>query len=257
MLSQHLFLGLVFAPVVAPATPPEPEQEVATDLQREGAPPPHGPGRSHDTFVPEPAVFDLVRGLGAAAGELEVNSLFIMGLDAGELRWAPEVEWAFADGYAVELELPMVEREVDALKLALQGTLPLDAPGIRHGWQVFGEVGMRDPDVDAVAVYLLAARWSPEWSGLGMLGAKASLPSDADPYPRGILNLSLFYDASDAMTFGLEANTLLGEEDGSLVRLVPQAHWQVVDRLRIQVGGGVEWTPDALEPVAVLRAVLE
>lgn len=256
MLSQNLLLGLVLAPAVIPTTTPEPEQEVSADLDRPTTAL-HGSAGAHAVFVPEPAVFDLVRGLGASAGELEVNSLFVMGLEAGELRWAPEVEWAFADGYAVELELPMVDRELDALKLAVQGTLPLDAPGVRHGWQVFGEVGMRDPDVDAVAVYLLAARWSPEWSALGMVGAKASIPSDADPYPRGVLNLSLFYDASRAVTLGLETNTLLGEGEGSLVRVVPQAHWQIVDRLRVQAGGGVEWTPSGLEPVAVVRAILE
>jgi hypothetical protein len=92
---------------------------------------------------------------------------------------------------------------------------------------------------------------------MGMIGGKASLPSRADPYPRGIINLSIFYDISKAVTLGLETNTLLGEGQRSMARVVPQTHVQIVDRFRIQVGGGVEWTPLGLEPIAVLRAVLE
>lgn len=116
---------------------------------------------------------------------------------------------------------------------------------------------MRDPDVDVVGVYLLAARWSPAWSMLGMIGGKASLPSRAEPFPRGVVNLSVFYDVSKLATFGLETNALVGEGDRSLARVIPQIHWQVVDRFRLQFGGGVEWTPGDLQPIAVVRAVLE
>jgi len=47
--------------------------------------------------IPEPLMFDLVRGLGARQGELEVNSLADFPLNYTTTRgidWAPEVEYA-------------------------------------------------------------------------------------------------------------------------------------------------------------------
>ncbi len=74
--------------------------------------------------LPEPMVFDLVRGLGARAGELEANTLFMSPLRRGhaELAWAPEVAWAPIDDLALELELPVANMELEAVKLALQQT---------------------------------------------------------------------------------------------------------------------------------------
>jgi hypothetical protein len=61
-------------------------------------------------IIPEPMVFDMVRPLGARRGELEVNVLGLVPLkrDGGApaIEWAPEVEWAIRDGFAVEFELP-------------------------------------------------------------------------------------------------------------------------------------------------------
>ena len=57
--------------------------------------------------IPEPMVFDLVRPLGAARGELEVNSLFRLPVAReGRLLWAPEVEYTFADGYGIAIFSP-------------------------------------------------------------------------------------------------------------------------------------------------------
>ena len=73
--------------------------------------------------IPEPMIFDLVRDLGARQGELEVNSLFIVptdGADPTEAEIAPEIEYAVFDDFAVELELPFVEGELDSVKTALQ-----------------------------------------------------------------------------------------------------------------------------------------
>jgi hypothetical protein len=75
-------------------------------------------------LVPEPMVVDLVRNLGAMQGELEANVLFMLPLrNPWVPYWAPEVEIAFATGWAVELEVPIVGLHVDAFKLGLQGTL--------------------------------------------------------------------------------------------------------------------------------------
>src|SRR5688500_18024187 len=56
---------------------------------------------------PEPMVFDLVDPLGAPKGELEINTLMDFVPRTGKLEWQPEIEYAFADGYAAEFELPL------------------------------------------------------------------------------------------------------------------------------------------------------
>src|SRR5687768_4202682 len=61
---------------------------------------------SEELGIPEPLVFDLVRPLGSARGELEANTLMTRSSKTGQFAWAPEIEYAFANGYAVELELP-------------------------------------------------------------------------------------------------------------------------------------------------------
>jgi len=70
-------------------------------------------------------VFDLVRGLGAHAGEAEVNVLVLSGSPAhpGTLRYAPEVEVAFAHGFGVELELPFEGSDLHAIQGAVQGRI--------------------------------------------------------------------------------------------------------------------------------------
>ena len=46
---------------------------------------------------PEPMVFDMVRGLGAEQGEVEVNTLVLVPTDPAAAIWAPEIEAAVAD----------------------------------------------------------------------------------------------------------------------------------------------------------------
>ena len=70
--------------------------------------------------IPEPMVFDLVRGLGARRGELEFNTLSLVPFRHGgpKYEWAPEIEWAVADGFAVEYELPIFDTRIVAQKFA-------------------------------------------------------------------------------------------------------------------------------------------
>ena len=56
--------------------------------------------------IPEPLMFDLVRGLGAKQGELEINALAdfpVNHISHREVEWAPEIEYALFDGFAVLL----------------------------------------------------------------------------------------------------------------------------------------------------------
>ena len=138
------------------------------------------PGRY--PHIPEPMVFDMVRGLGARKGELEVNSLAVVRLNRGrpELSWAPEIEWAFRDNLAVELEVPMVDHHLDALKIAFQGTMPKVSDAISQGAQFIGEYLLSTHDAKAVALYIVGRRIGG-WSLLGMGGARVLQSSARRP----------------------------------------------------------------------------
>ncbi len=85
--------------------------------------------------LPEPMVFDLVLPLGASKNEFEVNTLFQYDFANDSVELNPEFEYAYADGYGIELELPMKNTAIDAYKLALQGTFNfLNNRKFIHGW---------------------------------------------------------------------------------------------------------------------------
>lgn len=206
--------------------------------------------------IPEPLHFDMVRALGARRGELEVNTLALVSLRDGEVRWAPEVEWAFADGHAIEFEVPAVDRHVEALKGALQGTLPSPWECWTHGWQIFGEYELDDRTTDAVALYLFGQRFARQWSYLAMAGARGT----ATRLPQtlaALANLSLFFDAWEWLTIGVESNIATRFAARPEILVLPQVSWQITERLRLQTGAGIEFLDDTRSPVAALRVILE
>lgn len=226
----------------------------------EGETDPRRPGLFPGDYphIPEPLAFDLVRGLGAREGELEANSLVLVGLDTGRVTWAPEVEWAFADGYAVEFELPMVDRHLEALKLALQGTLPSDRFGhFAHGWQTFAEVSLDNGHTDAVLLYVFGHRLTRSWSYLTMIGARSTASKGGLSDWATVLNSSLFVDVREWWTAGLESNTWLDQHGEWRLRLLPQVHLQLSEHVRIQLGAGAEAQPSGLTPVVGTRFIME
>ncbi len=99
--------------------------------------------------IPEPMIFDLVRGLGARSGELEFNTLArfpVNRRDSRHTEWAPEGEYAVADGVVLELGLPFEDSELEAYKVAAQFTLgQLERAGFIHGAQfIFENVRHKD-----------------------------------------------------------------------------------------------------------------
>ncbi|MFO7561611.1 MAG: hypothetical protein R6X02_03120 [Enhygromyxa sp.] len=189
--------------------------------------------------IPEPLAFDLVRGLGARKGELEVNTLLIA--PVGELpHWAPEVEWAFADGAAIELELPIHGTELEAIKVAGQLTLPSGRrrPSFIQGMQAIVETPLHGPPLELSALYLAGYRFSPILSLGWMVGARAQIQPD-DPVAF-LHNLSVFADADERVTVGLETNLAISP-GGVEVLALPQLHLQLGRRFRIQLGVGVSW----------------
>lgn len=217
--------------------------------------------------IPEPMVFDLVRGLGARPGELEVNTLAHSSLRGGrqpEVTWAPEVEWAFAPGHAVELEFPLHNTSLEAVKLALQGTVGTGASGrFIHGWQAIGEmgVGRHARTLQGSALWLAGWRFDERWSVFGMTGARLSRdlvsPARESPMLEGLLNVSGFADLSPSVTLGLETNWAVARRDGLAALFMPQVHLGLMSHLRMQLGAGAQLHRGDLDPRLALRFIAE
>ncbi len=193
--------------------------------------------------IPEPMVFDLIRPLGAKRGEFEVNSLFRMTpFQTGHrrLQWAPEVEYAFLDGYGIEFELPMENQEVESYKGAIQGTLPGPLPSkFIHGWQALAEVSGFDRSHHKInMLYLAGVRWHPKWSVFTMTGAERE-SIDRTSYAF-LGNYTVFYHKSRTVTYGFETNWKGEGESGRGALLMPQIQIRKT-RINLQVGAGWRW----------------
>lgn len=208
--------------------------------------------------IPEPLNFDLVRGLGAKKGEVETNTLIVAhftGRGKPEFSWAPEVEWAFADGAAIEFELPLHGRELEAFKSAFQLTLPASSESFIHGVQVIGEYLMTERQVEASALYIAGAR-EGVFSTLWMAGARAITPMASQEQFDLLLNPNFSADLGEEVTVGLELNLALVAMRDVSVAIVPQVHWQVSQRVRVQVAAGT-FMEEKVVPAAFTRFVLE
>jgi len=207
--------------------------------------------------IPEPMVFDLVRPLGAAKGEFEVNSFFTQPLRGDRtLRWAPEIEYAFRQGTAVEFELPMAGTAIENYKVALQQKLPTDRtkPFI-HGVQGIGEVA-REGGWQATGVHIAGVRIRPQWSTLSMAGfqhqrgeqVRRTLP---------VFNQSLFHERWDRVVLGMELNWKGRHIESRQWLWMPQVHLKVYERLNLQFGAGYSARPGTRTPVVSWRLIRE
>src|SRR5690606_14286490 len=125
--------------------------------------------------IPEPLAFDLVRGLGARAGELEINTLAISPWSRrGPVEWAPEIEWAPRDDLALELELSIHNTQLHALKLALQFTFPhAHRRDFIAGWQLIGTYAPGERLLETTSLFIAGYRFDRRWSALAMAGLRA------------------------------------------------------------------------------------
>lgn len=209
--------------------------------------------------IAEPMVFDMVRPLGARAGELEVNTLAQTRLSGPDrvVEWAPEIELAVADGFAVELELPFEDGRVTDYKLGLQGTFgTLDGGKGVHGVQYLGVHNRDSGRWESSLLYLVGYRFNQRWSMMAMAGVGDVTFSGGDHHPRLLVNHSTFYDVSDASTLGLEFNLQTGHERRLLV--MPQLHQSITAKLSLQAGiGAVHEQAVGWRPQAGLRVIRE
>jgi hypothetical protein len=193
--------------------------------------------------VPEPMVFDLVRGLGAHKGELEANVLAVLPLESGDPTApaaAPEVEYAVIDDLAFELELPIEDGGLFSVKAAGQYTLGA-APqkGYIHGTQVIVERLVEADAWDLTALYIPAFRFDRHWSALFMLGLGGLVGPDVEDDVGTIANGTLFYRVNRTWTIGFELDSVLFANAGSSMLFMPQAHWHASELFTLQLGVGV------------------
>jgi hypothetical protein len=207
--------------------------------------------------VPEPLHFDLVRGMNAERGELEVNSLFVMPGRRGRpwVEWAPEIEYAILDGFALEFELPMVDDEVHALKLAVQARL-WARDNRMHGLQAIREDMIQHPGAESSLLWLSAWAMGRHWSLLGMAGGRYFQEHQADNGAAALVNLSVFREIGERAVVGLETNLMAGHHD-PFVLLAPQWHQAIAHDLKIQLGVGAQLDGGAWAPAGLLRFIVE
>lgn len=209
------------------------------------------------TEVPEPLFVDLVRGLGSVKGEWEINSLFYHSQgDFNNLHWAPEIEWAFANGSAVELELPMVGSNLRNYKGAFQKRFgPNGRSPTMHGMQIILESDTAFIQNDATLFYILAHRYDYRFSSMSLVGIQGDL--EVKRRPEIFINHTFFFNHTEEVDFGLEMNYRSGDASTRMAQIVPQLHLALKSGYKIQSGFGAAETNGIWSPLAVFRLIKE
>lgn len=208
--------------------------------------------------IPEPMIFDMVRPLGAKQGELEANTLVQRNLSGPRqsVKGGPEVEYAIADGFAMEFELPVEDIRVTGYKIGVQATFGTLAGGRGvHGLQYLGVYNRESSRWESSLIYLLGFRFNDRWSTMTMVGIGDVTVGGCDR-SNLIVNHATFYDVSEATTLGFEVNTRHGADRYTL--LMPQVHHAFTASLKVQAGlGVVREQGGAWRPHAGLRLIKE
>lgn len=218
-------------------------EEVVEEIERKKKPQVEAP------HIPEPLLFDLMRPLHAKKGELEVNTLAVFPRN-GKAHWAPEVEYAVADGVAIEFEFPFVNSHFESTKLGFQFRLGHNEKSV-HGIQVLGEFAASGPSQTSVsALYLYGHRFDETWSLMSMTGLQ-TVYGNQDREWRGLQNLSIFRNESEALTTGIELNWSFTSRDLlEELAITPQLHysfdkdWMVQTGVGMRKSDGNRWNPE-------------
>jgi hypothetical protein len=173
-----------------------------------------------------------------------------------DVLWAPEVEYAVVDGFALELELPFEGSELEAYKLAAQATF---GTAFRdryiHGTQLIAEYFDDRRLWELSLLYLAGGRLSDTWSVLVMLGGRTEAGDEGGNDSEALVNVNVFADLGPRLTIGLETDYAGGLAGRSETLLMPQVHWEATDHFMIQGGLGALLTPDESEARAALRLI--
>lgn len=186
---------------------------------------------------PEPMVFDLVDPLGAKKNELEINALFDYSSRTGFSEWSPEIEYSFMKGHAIEIELPIENKDLKEYKISLQGTLGMLLQGkMIHGWQTIGRRNNDDKTYGIEFLYLNDYKFNEKWSVMNMFGVRHLNIAQSREFI-GLSNNSVFYMYSRNIILGLELNNEIRAHNFHY-RLTPQIQYLINKNITLQLGGG-------------------
>lgn len=192
---------------------------------------------SEKPHIPEPMVFDLVRPLGVTKGELEMNSLMRYS-HHGHFEWSPEIEYALFDGFALELEMPFENLQLQEYKIAAQGTFGVfDNQHFIHGWQAIGYYDRHSHEYTGDLLYLNGYSTHNNWSFFNMFGIRIGQHENGI-IPTGLLNNSMFYAFSERFTAGIELNNEFNHAKRWNYLVTPQLHIDMSQNVSLQLGAG-------------------
>lgn len=213
--------------------------------------------------IPEPLLFDLVRRINSDKGELEVNTLFTH-TNASAVKGvyvAPEIEYAFANGKAIELELPTVDGKIKTFKSALQLELP-SWWGDVTGTQIIHEK-VNGKSINETTLLLLSGmKLSEKWSLFSMIGNRfvygnSPVIKKSKGRELPIINMNMFYDYAEVFDLGIETNLRgIGASFEELI-LMPQIHALMAKDFKLQAGFGTSYDGYNVSPIAAFRFIKE
>jgi len=206
---------------------------------------------------PEPMVFDMVRGLGAEQGEVEINTLVLVPTSPVAAWWAPEIEAAVVDNFALEFEVGLRNIDLEALKFAFQGTVAMKEGGkTGHGLQGLVEYLIDEEAFVSTALYILGARLAPAVTLVTLVGPALESHVNGKTYGGFFLNFTLGWAPHPQVIVGTEQN-VEWFPNFYLIRWMPQVHWQVCARFQIQAGIGLRHTSQHTSAEAATRLIAE
>jgi hypothetical protein len=188
--------------------------------------------------VPEPMLFDLVRRINSDKGEFEMNVLTHGRSLRHGAHIAPEIEYAFADGKAIEFELPIENNRILSYKFAYQMKLPSLVPGL-NGFQLIYEWIKPSRQHEVTPLYLLGHRWTKSISTMTMIGGRMVFDQPQQMQINPIINSTLFYSYNRKIDLGLEMNLQGLREDFEEFILLPQVHYLFRGDYKLQLGVGM------------------
>ena len=195
---------------------------------------------SNSPRLPEPMVFDLVLPLGAHKGEYEFNSMTQYDFEEDHVLLNPEFEYAYADGYGIEVEFPMESTSLHAYKVALQGTFNfLNTRKFIHGWQYIAEYIKDTKEFENDVLYIFGYEFNEKWSTLNMAGVRFT-DVKSEGHVEELVNANLFYTFSKNLILGLEVNWEVRPNLPNRALVMPQVHVQVAKHAKIQLGFGMK-----------------
>lgn len=218
-----------------------------------------GTDPAHNGLIdfPEPMVFDMVRGLGAEQGEVEVNALVLVPTSPFAANWAPEIEAAVVDGFAIELEAGLRNIDLKSLKLALQGTVAMrDDGSIGHGLQGLVEYFLDEEVFIYTPLYILGVRLAPPLTLVSLVGPAFESRIGGKTHAGILVNFTLFWAPHPRVVVGTEQNFKWLPSE-YLIRWMPQVHWQACARFQIQAGFGVLHIDRRTAGEAAARLIVE